>query len=326
MRRNRRELLALCGAAVLGCRRRKQTALRRLKVSSHITLSASSLHLADELGFFREEGLEIEHVYTDSPSQAIASVAAGDVDVQFTVISTAFLNAVLRGAAIRIVAGREIASPGCQNAGAICALRSRFPEGLKDLTVLKGKRIVAGVSVSFRYFVLDEHLRSAGLSIDDVTPLALRWPESYVALKSGSADAMVLTDEILRQREARDLAFSRSFADLRPNFQYSHIFFGKSLLNGDPELGRRFLRAYYRGAEEFVRGRSPRYMKQFADHRGVDVKDLEGVCRSSFTTDGTVDRESLEVYSAWAFRRGLTPRLAGFQELTDLRFWEKQHG
>jgi len=316
----RREVLALCAAAT-GCRTRQANRLHRLKVSSHITLSSSSLHLADELGYFREAGLEIQHIPRNSPSEAMVAAAAGEVDVQFTVISTAFLNAVLRGAQIRIVAGREVARASCLNVGSICALRRKFPNGLEDLAVLKGKRVVAGTSVSFRYFVLDEHLSRAGLSLKDVTPVTLNWPESYTALLSGSVDAMVLADEMLGRQGTEELVFSRGLGDLRPNFQYSFIFFGKTMLAKDPELGRKFLDAYYRGAKDFARGRSPRYMKKFADYRRIDVKDLENVCRESFSLEGAVDPESLRLYSAWAFRRGLTPRLAEFRELTDLRYW-----
>jgi len=319
----RREMLAVCGAAALGCRTRKNVPFRQLKVASHMTLSASSLHLADELGYFQQEGLRIEHVPANSSSEAIVAAAGGQLDVQFTVLNTAFLNAVLRGAQIRIVAGREIARPSCMDMGAICALRRRFPNGLEDLAVLKGKRVASGPSLGFLYFVLDEHLSRAGLSVKDVTTVALGWPENYTALLSGSIDAMVLSDPMPGYRGSEPLVFSRSFGELRPNFQYSFIFFGKTMLEGDPEVGRRFLRAYYRGAREFVRGRSPAYMKKFAEHRKINVEALKDVCRESFSLDGAVDRESLHAYSSWAFERSLAPRLAQFHELTDLRFLEK---
>ncbi|MGQ9635062.1 MAG: ABC transporter substrate-binding protein [Bryobacteraceae bacterium] len=320
---HRRQMLALCGAAALGCRTHMGGSLRRLKVSSHMTLSASSLHLADELGYFHEMGLEIEHVHRDSTSEVMVAAAGGELDVQFTVMNTAFLNAVLRGARVRIVAGREIARPGCGDTGVICALRRRFPDGLADLRVLKGKRVASGPSVGFLYFVLDEHLSQAGLSTKDVTTVPLGWPENYTALLSGSIDAMVLSDSMPGHRDSGLLVFSRGLGELRPNFQYSYIFFGRTMLEEPPDLGRRFLRAYFQGAREFVRGRSPSYMKKFAEYRKIDVADLKDVCRESFSLDGTVDRESLEAFSSWAHQRGLAPRLAEFHELTDLRFLEK---
>jgi len=288
-----------------------------------MTLSASSLHLADELGYFQQEGLRIEHVPANSSSEAMVAAAGGQLDVQFTVLNTAFLNAVLRGAQIRIVAGREIARPNCMNMGAICALRRRFPEGLQNLAVLKGKRIAAGPTVGTLYFALDQHLTQAGLSIKDVTTVALGWPEDYTALLSGSIDAMVLSDVIPTGGRSELLVFSRAFGELRPNFQYSFIFFGKTMLEEDPEVGRRFLRAYYRGAQEFARGRSPSYMKKFAEYRKIEVADLKDVCRESFSLDGAVDRDSLHAFSSWALERGLVPRLLQFHELTDLRFLEK---
>lgn len=38
------------------------------------------------------------------------------------------------------------------------------------------------------------------------------------------------------------------------NFQLSYIVFGKNLLDGPPEIGVRFLKAYFRGSEDFLHG------------------------------------------------------------------------
>jgi len=114
-------------------------------------------------------------------------------------------------------------------------------------------------------------------------------------------------------------------ARVHPNFQCSHIFFGKTLLAADPEVGERFLSAYLRGAQEFARGKTPRYMVDFARAGGLDVDRVTGACRDTFTLDGAVDLKSLQLFVDWAFRREYISEPLKVEELTDLRFLGSIH-
>ena len=316
----RREFLIAGAACGLGCSRRTLSPLRKLRVSAPMTLSASSLHLSYELGYFRQAGLEVEIVPLSNSLQMIAAAAGGKLDAFLSSLGTAFLNAVMRGAPIRIAAGREIVSSSCRKVGFLCALRRSFPNGLSDLRVLKKKRVSAGTTVGFMQYALDEHLAQAGLSIKDVEVVNLAGPDAITAMLNGGVDAILAFDESILRMRQEELVFSRSFADLHPNFQYGFIFFGRSLLAADPLVGRRFLQAYFDGAREFVRGESPQYLKRFADYAGARMSDLDYLCRASFAMDGSIDQNSLRLFSAWALRRGFIPRPAQVAELIDLRF------
>jgi len=328
----RRDLLTACLtgtslAAGPGCRRRAPSSRERLRLSVAKRLSASSFYLALELGYFRDAGLDLEVQQSAGAMQAMAAMAGGNIDVLFTAPGTSFLNAVLKGLPLKIVAGREIANPTCGSAGTVYGLRRRFPQGLSDLRVLKGKRVATGPSIGFSVFALDAHLGRVGLSVDDVTRVSLEPQHSVAALLGGSVEAIVLDSELERDLAsmAADIVRTASLASVLPNFQYSHIFFGQTLLQADVGIGARFLAAYVRGAREFARGKTPRYMEEYARSNGLDMERVTRACRDTFTVDASVDLESLQMFAEWAARRRYTARPVATSQLVDLRFLEKAH-
>lgn len=316
-------LLASAGlAAVSGCSRRPPSVRRKLTVNAAKRLSISSLRLAQELGYFRDAGLEVEIVPSPNPLQGTAAAVGGKLDVLFTGITTAFLNAALKGARLRIVAGREIASSVCGNMGSIYGLRRSFPNGLDDLRQLKGKRVATGPSIGFSQFALEAHLGSVGLSLDDVTPVILPSPQAVAALIGGSIDALVLNNDLDRDLAAMSsqVVHSGGLGQVHPNFQCSHIFFGQTLLDSDVDLGGRFLAAYLHGVREFARGKTPKYMEDFAKTNGMDVKRVISACRNTFTPDGEVDMNSLKLFADWAVRKKYVGGPVDVTQLVDQRF------
>ena len=327
----RRDFLAGCliGTAMFeaACLKRKPAGLQKLRLTAGRGLSMSSLYLAYESGYFRDAGFDMEILQLSNPTDAMTLLAGGKIDVAFAGLVSSFLNTSSRRLPVKIVAGREIASPSCGNMGAIYGLRRNFPNGLENPIVLKGKRISAGPSIGFSHFALDTQLESVGLTGNDVQSLNLPTSQAAAALIGGRIDAAVLNLEYDRNLIARASEIVRGYglARYHPNFQCSHILFGKSLLSADPGIGTRFLSAYLRGAQEFVRGSTPRFMKEFARSGGLDVKLVTGACRNSFTLDGSVDLHSLQLFVDWSFRRKYIPQPVDVAELVDLRFLRSLH-
>ena len=327
----RRDFLAGCliGTAMFeaACLKRKSAGLQKLRLTAGRGLSMSSLYLAYESGYFRDAGFDLEILQMSNPIDAMTLLAGGKIDVAFAGLVSSFLNASSRKLAVKIVAGREIASPTCGNMGVIYGLRRNFPNGLDNPLVLKGKRVSAGPTIGFSHFALDTQLESVGLTGNDVQSLNLPTSQAAAALVGGRIDAAVLNLEFDRNLIARasEIVRGPGLARYHPNFQCSHIFFGESLLSADTSIGARFLSAYFRGAQEFVRGRTPRFMEEFARSGGLDAKLVAGACRHSFTLDGSVDLHSLQLFVDWAVRRKYIPQPVDVAELIDLRFLRGLH-
>jgi NitT/TauT family transport system substrate-binding protein len=313
-------------AAGSACSRRKASSLQKLRVGAVRRLSTSSLHLANELGFFREAGFELEILQSGTPLNSVALLAGGKIDVYFTGCNVTLLNAVIKGIRLKIVAGRQAAFPSCGDVGAIYALRRTFPHGLADLRQLKGKRVAVGQAIGFAQFALDAHLATVGLSMNDVITIGLDIRQNVAALFGGGVDATVGGEDFDRDLASMpEIVHSPGLASIYPGFQHSYIIFGQTLLAADPDRGARFLSAYLRGAREFARGKTPRFMEQFARAYGLDVKRAVTACRDSFALDGAINLNSLRLLTGWAARRKFISRPMDLSELVDDRFLRRAH-
>ena len=316
----RRTFLAYSVFSGVACSRRGPGSLRKLRIGAPLALGTAALYLGEELGYFREAGFETEITTFERVTEATTALAGGKLEVLLASHSPSWMNAIVRGVPIRVVAAREKMSPACRRMAFLAALKSMYPDGLGDLRVLKGKRIIVGGGTGTLQFALTQHLATAGLTLDDVVTVHLTGPDAMAALFSGSAEAMMVFDDSLLPDRRPELVFSRGFAELHPNYQYGLILFGAELRQEDPRTGRGFLKAYFRGVRDFVQGGTPKFLKEFADYRGVDAQRMELVCRDNYVMDGRIDPESLRLFAGWAFRRGYLTRQVEVSELIDPRF------
>lgn len=328
----RRTLLSnIAGAAAtvgVGCSTKQQASgPMKLRVLAGRSIAMSSLFQAHERGYFKDAGFEIEIDQTVTPSSNLALLAGKKADVAFASLGVPFLSAMAKGLPVRFAAGREVARPNCGNFGGFFALRKRFPNGLDNAAVLKGKTVGVGSMIGFPQFSLDAHLATAGLSADDIIPRTMRSNEAIAAVIGGSLDAAVINWDFDRnlERILPDIVRTPPLAHYHPNLQISYIFFGPMLLEADPAIGGRFLAAYLKGAREFVGGATPDFMKRFAAEFAGDESRVLGVCRDTVTTDGAIDLGSIQTVSAWAFKRKYLAEPFESAKYVDTRFIERAH-
>jgi len=281
---------------------------RKVRVSMIPRFALAPVYLADELGFFKEAGLELDiRQLPDSP-QMIPLLAGGQLDVVFGTASPAFINAVTQGARVRIVAGRDILTPGCATAGTIWGHRRAFPNGLRDIRLLKGKRVVVTGTTSVTAFFLDLYLASAGLNAGELQVLTMRGAEGAAALAGGKIDALVWgAFENDQAFTTADFVRGPSVADFLPNFQFTFVIYGPRLLGPDAATGVRFLEAYLRGVEAFESGKTPRAFDQLALATRADPAAARSACRQFFSSDGRVDVSSVQRYADWAVSKRFVP-------------------
>jgi len=310
--------LAAAASAVTGCSRRKTTARRQVQVGLTPYLSMSPFHVAKESGYFSREGLDIEPSQFTEALQTVPLLAAGKLDVGFIANSPSLINSIAQGARVRIVAAREAATP-CSNAGRIFVSRKRFPNGVQELHQLKGKTFTV-VSFTSR-FMLDVLLEHYGMRREDVRTERMNNQEGLAALQAGGVDAVIASSTDLTQAAAfAQLAPGPSFTAILPGFQFSFIVFGRRLLEGDPESGRSFLRAYFQGLGDFLHGKTPRFMRQYADANHLDPHVVETQCRNTMSADGAIRTADLDRFIHWCVANKYSPKIIEPASLIDARF------
>src|SRR5581483_2026998 len=91
-------------------------------------------------------------------------------------------------------------------------------------------------------------------------------------------------------------------------------------LDADVRLGAAFLKAYFHGARDFLAGKSPAFMDQFARDNDLDPKLVKAGCRDSFEPDGRLHLEDIQVYLDWMHKNGYVSGAVSAQSLVDTRY------
>ena len=144
------------------------------------SLSQIAFYVAQERGFFRDEGLDVNLIVMGAP---VANLALIGQNVDFSSVPTAALSAMLRGAPLRVIFNAFYRP--------LVWLYSKAE--IRSVKELKGKRVgVAGIG-SGPDHLLRELLRQNGMDPGrDVTILGLGVQSNlYTALSMGNIDASV---------------------------------------------------------------------------------------------------------------------------------------
>jgi len=150
---------------------------------SAISGAMSSLWVAQEAGYFKREGLDVELLYIGGGSLLIQSMLSGDVPFAYGP-SVPVINASLRGSDLVLI--------GNTGDSLVFSIMSR-PE-IKQPSALKGKKVGITRLGGSTDWALDAALKQWGLERAQVTVIQTGgMPEGLAALSSGSLDAVVLS-------------------------------------------------------------------------------------------------------------------------------------
>ena len=315
----RRELLQFACGLTAGCARQNSASALRVLAAPYVYMSP--LHLAHEQGYFAAEGLDVHIESQKGSNLAIPLLAGGKADATFFSINPALANAVGRGARLRIVAGRQFISTDCVDDWRLMGTRLSFPEGFTQFGQLRGKRIGLHNPSSNSAFQLDACLAAGGITRDEVKIVVIKDNEGVPLFVSGNLDVLMSTsDEMHVAALQNKIVFGPSLTQVLPGFMYSYIVFGKRLLDGDPEIGIRFLRAYLRGAADFVQGKNPRFLLEFIRQNGLSSETPRRLCRSGTALDARIPMADIQRFLNWCAEHKFSLKAVPAGDLVDSRF------
>jgi len=277
----------------------------KLKVLIAPFLGYAPYFIAEEEGYFAEQGLEIEFVKMGGTIKSIPALAQGDLDVLSGDISIGVLNAIARGGAIRIVSDKGYIDPaGCSYNALLVRKNKKSKAEISSPEQLKGRQIAVTPRNSSEYYV-EKLLKTAGLTLDDVRLKNIPFPVRLKALETGAVD-VINTGEpwITRSLRTGNAALWVSANEIIPEFQYAVIFYGPSLLNENPDAGRRFMTAYLKAARQYNEGKTDRNVEIVAKHTGLDRELVREACWSSIRKDGRVNVNSVIEFQEWCVEKG----------------------
>jgi NitT/TauT family transport system substrate-binding protein len=284
-------------------------------------LTAAPFYIAAEEGYFAEQNLEVEFVKLARNVEAIPALAQGEVDVGFGQLTLTVLNAMARGARIRLVAGTAYLAPdACDNNGLVVR-RDLVESGrLSRPEQLIGLRVELDALLPTAYYV-DRLLQPTGHTIDELDIVNLPPPTQVDALAAGTIDVAVLTEPYLTRLEQSGTAVVwRGTKEIVPDYQLSSVMFGPTLLDERPEIGERFMVAFRKAMQQYELGKTPRNLEIVARGSGLSVDILRDICWPTYRKDGSVGTEGLMGYQEWLESRGLLDHVIPQEDLVDRRF------
>ena len=153
--------------------------------------SSAPVFIAQDKGYFREAGLDIELKFFDAAQPIAVATTSGDVDFGITAFTAGLYNLAGKGT-LKVIGGMSREKPGYPLIGYF-ASNNAYAAGLKTPKDLAGKRVaVTQVGSSFHYslgLLADKY----GFKLADVKVLPLQsLSNAAAALKGETVDAALL--------------------------------------------------------------------------------------------------------------------------------------
>lgn len=245
-------VVAFCMAAgLVACGGKSGGPGSMLNVGLFGALSDAGLILAQQQGYFRDEGLNVRFVSSQSAPNIISLVAGGKLDAAGTSPTPGLFNAIYRGVGLKIAADKGQIDP-THSWTALVVRQDQFDSGrITSIARLRGKRIGYPDENTSTGAELAQALRSGGLSMDDVTLQPQSVADSFAALQAGSIDAAALQEPFVTlARNSKAGHVLAQFGDVLPNAENGILIYSEQMAK-NKSLATRFRTAYLRGVAAY---------------------------------------------------------------------------
>lgn len=204
---------------------------------SAISGAMSSLWVAQEGGYFKREGLDVELLYIGGGSLLIQSMISGDVPFAYGP-SVPVINATLRGAGLVLI--------GNTGNSLVFSIMSR-PE-IRQPVNLKGKKVGVTRLGGSTDWALDAALKQWGLDRRELTVIQTGgMPEGLAGLIAGVLDAVVLSPSSNFRAAKSGMHELIDVGQLKIIFPNTPLSTSESFIKSNRDTAMRFLRGFTQG-------------------------------------------------------------------------------
>ena len=223
-----------------------------VRVGTTNSSSDAPLFIAAAKGYFKAEGIEVEFTAFDSAAKMIAPLGTGQLEVGAGSPAAGFFNAAARGLDVRIVADKGSMPQGYGYLSLLVRKDLVDSGKVKGFADLKGLKVALPAPGTTTDSTLNEALKRGGLKWSDVDIVYMGFPQHVLALQNRAIDAAVTTEPSATRAEQLGAAMRYAGGDsIYPNQQVAVILYGGKFIKDEPEVGRRFMKAYIRGVRDY---------------------------------------------------------------------------
>jgi NitT/TauT family transport system substrate-binding protein len=300
-----------------------------VKIGVFGILAEAGLYVAQERGYFKQEGLDVEFLPGMIGPDALPALATGRLDAVGGSFQPGIVNAVVkRGLPIKIVAALSSYSPGWDS-GFLLVRKELIDQGkVKDWKDLKGLSMaVATGRPGLGDYITSKALAKGGLTLDDVKIIEMPFTNVVAALKTGGIDAAHSAEPQATIAGDGGIAVKWHAASeyLPPAMTVAMLQFGPTLAQEKPAIGEKLVTALLRGARDYDKAFTTKEGKadivaMLVKHTVVKNAALyERMGPSYAEPDGTLNIAELNAQAAFYAKYGASDPIDA-EKIVDQRF------
>ncbi len=261
--------------------------------------------IAQDKGYFAEEGLDVELVPFPGGSDPVVLTATGELDLAIGGAGPAFWNAVAQDLPITVIApghqeGIPVATP------LMISRESCLSGEITSVADLEGKTVTVNAPGATEYW-LNAALSTGGLTINDVTVEALAFPDAVAALEAGAIDAAMIGEPLATKAEQDGIAVRLATDFPIEGIQPTLVFANNDWLADNPELAEGFATGYMRAVLDLSDNgfADPTNLAIIESYTGVPASLIAASVPPVYATDGIINVDGLQELQSFFRERGL---------------------
>ncbi len=207
--------------------------------------------IAEQKGYFRDEGLDVSTTSFASAAKMIAPLGTGELDVGGGTVAAGLYNAVGRGINIKVVADKASVKEGYEYSTLLVRKDLADSGRYRTLTDLKGMTIATAAQGAGSESALNEALKKGGLKFSDVNVVYMGFPAMLAALRNKAIDAGVTNEPTVTRAIEQGFAVRASKSAIYPGQQTAVVLFADAFINKRRAVAQKFMNAYIRALRDY---------------------------------------------------------------------------
>jgi NitT/TauT family transport system substrate-binding protein len=225
-------------------------AAEKITVAALPFVSSAPLFIAQDRGYYADEGLEVELRFFRAAQPVAVAIASGDADFGVTAFTGGFYNLAGKGA-LEVIGAQSREEPGFDFSGYLVSNQA-FEDGFTAPEDFQGRTLGMTTAGSSFHYMIGQLIDAQGWPDDAVNLRPLQTvPNMIGALKSNQVDAIILPAHIIKSLEAAGAGHIVGWVHERTPYQLGGLFTSTRNVTERPELVEKFVRAYQRAATDY---------------------------------------------------------------------------
>ena len=271
----KRHLAGLAAGTLLAAFATAAESAETIRMLAPTWLGFAPVHVANDLGCFKEEGLEVDYKFEDDRTNVLAAYARGDIEVDMRTVGEhqgrprdAETPGVIIGTIDESLGGDGVITD----------------ETVNSVADLKGKTIAAEPNIPAR-LLLQMELKKAGMGLADLQIKDIATADTAAVFADSSIAAIATYEPFMSQAvKASTRPGARVFFSSKdyPGIIIDIITARKEDLAANPKKYLSFLKCIYK-AVDYSKAEPDKYAELAAGHFGLTAADVKEILATSLS-------------------------------------------